>query len=366
MKPIFVATLSLALALFTTLPARAQSSPGTIVEIAAGNPDFSTLVAAAQAAGLVETLSGPGPFTVFAPNNAAFEKLPAGTVETLLQDTNRLRQILLYHVVPGRVRSTDLSAGKAITAQGAAVTVDLSAGVKINDSTVIAADIEASNGIIHVIDSVLLPPPNIVEIAAGNPDFSTLVTAVQAAGLVDALSADGPYTVFAPNNAAFAKLPAGTVEALLQDTNRLRHILLYHVNHGPRLRSTDLQSGVISTMHGGLAKIDLSSGVKINQASVIAADIEASNGIIHVIDEVILPGGGTDDQTVSVSAKGDQITVVWPFLNGQTQVLEASPSLSSPSWTALNEPVTTADGVNKVSLPANTQSQFFRVRSTSP
>lgn len=343
----------------------AQSSPGTIVDIAAGNPNFSTLVAAAQAAGLAQTLSGPGPFTVFAPNNAAFAKLPAGTVEALLQDTNRLRKILLYHLTRDRVRSTDLSAGKVITVQGAAASVFLTNGVTINNSAVINADIEASNGIIHVIDSVLLPPPTIVEIAAGNPDFSTLVAAVQTAGLADALSADGPYTVFAPNNAAFAKLPAGIVEALLQDTNRLRHILLYHVNHGPRLRSAGLQTGVISTMHGGLAKISVASGVKINQGNVIAADIEAGNGIIHVIDEVILPGGGTESASLSVTAKGNQLTLVWPFVTGQTQVLEAAASLTS-TWAAPNASVTTSDGVNKVTLPADGPNQFFRIRSTSP
>jgi transforming growth factor-beta-induced protein len=340
--------------------------PPNIVEIAAGNPDFSTLVTAVQAAGLVDALTAMGPYTVFAPNDAAFAKLPAGTVEALLQDTNRLRQILLYHLIRDRARSTDLSSGKIITLQGSAANLSLTNGVKVNDSAVIAADIEASNGIIHVIDTVLLPPPNIVEIAAGNPDFSTLVTAVQAAGLVDALTARGPYTVFAPNNAAFAKLPAGTVEALLQDTNRLRHILLYHVNHGPRLRSSDLQSGAISSMHGGLARVTVSSGVKINQANVIAADLEAGNGIIHVIDEVILPDGGIESQTVSVTAKGNQLTIIWPFINGQTQVLETTTSLAAPSWNPLTAPVTTSDGINKVTLSGEVVNQFFRIRSTSP
>ncbi|HEX7863174.1 MAG TPA: fasciclin domain-containing protein, partial [Verrucomicrobiae bacterium] len=280
--------LSIAALLISPPASRSQTPSGTIVDIAAGNSDFSTLVAAVQAAGLVETLSGPGPFTVFAPNNAAFAKLPAGTVEALLQDTNRLRQILLYHVVPGRVRSTDLSAGKVVTTQGAAVTVNLTNGVKVNDSAVIAADIEASNGVIHVIDTVLLPPPNIVEIAAGNSDFSTLVAAVQAAGLVETLSERGPFTVFAPNNAAFAKLPAGTLEALLQDTNRLRKILLYHVVAGSA-RSTDLSGEKLITVQGAAANVTLTNGVKVNGSTVIAADIEASNGVIHVIDTVLLP-----------------------------------------------------------------------------
>ncbi len=307
----------------------------TLVEIAAGNPDFSTLVAAVQAAGLAETLAGPGPLTVFAPNNAAFAKLPPGTVDALLADPARLRQVLLYHVVRSRVRSTDLVAGAVATVQGAAVRVSLTGGVKVNDSNVIAADIEAANGVVHVIDSVLLPPPDLVQVAVSNPEFSTLVTALQAAGLVDALKGPGPFTVFAPNNAAFAKLPPGTIEALLADTNRLRHILLYHVHSGPR----------------------------INQARVLAANVEAGNGVIHVIDEVILPGGGfvPEGAELSVVVLGGEATVVWPAREGAAPVLESAPSPAGP-WTAVSAPIATADGIQKVKVPATAANQFFRLR----
>lgn len=131
----------------------------TIVDVAAENGSFTTLLAAAEAAGLVEALSGDGHLTVFAPTDDAFGKLPAGTVEALLEDTDTLRGILLYHVVDGVVMSTDLTDGmKAATLNGGAtVTIDLDHGVKVNDATVVAADIEASNGVIHVIDTVLLP-----------------------------------------------------------------------------------------------------------------------------------------------------------------------------------------------------------------
>jgi uncharacterized surface protein with fasciclin (FAS1) repeats len=131
-----------------------------IVEIAAGNPDFSTLVAAVKAAGLAETLSGTGPFTVFAPTNAAFAKLPAGTVENLLKPENKdqLTAILTYHVVAGEVMAADVvKLSSANTVNGKAVTIDTSNGVKINDATVTATDIDASNGVIHVIDTVILP-----------------------------------------------------------------------------------------------------------------------------------------------------------------------------------------------------------------
>jgi uncharacterized surface protein with fasciclin (FAS1) repeats len=131
-----------------------------IVEIASGNKDFSTLVAAVVAAGLAETLSGKGPFTVFAPTNEAFAKLPAGTVEELLKPENKekLASILTYHVVAGKVMSKDLSNGqKAKTVNGQEITVAIGNGVKIENATVLTADLEASNGVIHVIDSVIMP-----------------------------------------------------------------------------------------------------------------------------------------------------------------------------------------------------------------
>lgn len=132
----------------------------TIVDIAAGNPDFSTLVTAVKAAGLAETLSGEGPFTVFAPTNAAFAKLPAGTVEDLLKPENKdkLTAILTYHVVAGEVKAADVvKLSSADTVNGKAVTIDASSGVKVNNATVTATDIDASNGVIHVIDTVILP-----------------------------------------------------------------------------------------------------------------------------------------------------------------------------------------------------------------
>ncbi len=132
----------------------------TIVEIASENADFETLVAAVQAAGLVETLSAEGPFTVFAPTDAAFAALPEGTLESLLLPENKdqLIAILTYHVVPGAVMSTDLSDDMtAATVQGGDIMIDLDSGVMVNDATVVSADIEASNGVIHVIDKVILP-----------------------------------------------------------------------------------------------------------------------------------------------------------------------------------------------------------------
>jgi len=283
--------------------APADESPGTIVDIAVSAGNFETLVAAVSAAGLVETLQGEGPFTVFAPTDEAFAALPEGTLEALLADPQgQLTQILLYHVVPGKVMSTDLSDGMtAETLQGSPVTFSIKDGVvKVNDATVIAADIEASNGVIHVIDAVILPPSeeaaeeapgNIAEVAAAAGNFETLLAAVEAAGLVDALTSEGPFTVFAPTDEAFAALPEGTVESLLADPEgALTQILLYHVVPG-KVMSTDLSDGMTAeTLQGSPVTFSIKDGVvQVNEATVIAADIEASNGVIHVIDAVILP-----------------------------------------------------------------------------
>jgi uncharacterized surface protein with fasciclin (FAS1) repeats len=154
------AILAASVAAFTTFGA-ASAFAKDIVETAVGAGSFTTLVAAVQAAGLVDTLKGPGPFTVFAPTDDAFKKLPAGTVENLLKPENKaqLVKILTYHVLPGKVLSKDI-AGKTLsvkTVEGSEVSIDAMSGVKINGATVVKADIEASNGVIHVIDQVLLP-----------------------------------------------------------------------------------------------------------------------------------------------------------------------------------------------------------------
>ncbi len=286
--------------------APADEGPGTIVDIAVGAGNFTTLVAAVSAAGLVETLQGDGPFTVFAPTDEAFAALPEGTIEALLADPEgALTQILLYHVVAGKVMSTDLSDGMmADTVQGSPITISIADGVvKVNDAQVVVADIEASNGVIHVIDAVILPPSDeeeaagaeslgsIAEVAAAAGGFSTLLTAVTEAGLVDALSGKGPFTVFAPTDEAFAALPEGTIENLLADPQgALTDILLYHVVSG-KVMSSDLSDGMTAaTLQGAPITITIADGVvKINDATVIAPDIEASNGVIHVIDAVILP-----------------------------------------------------------------------------
>lgn len=275
------------------------ANPGKpdIVDTAVKAGSFNTLVAAVKAAGLVETLKGDGPFTVFAPTDEAFAKLPKGTVESLLKPENKkqLQAILTYHVIAGKVKAADVvKLSSAKTVQGELVDVVVNDdGVKVDQANVIKTDIEASNGVIHVIDSVLLPADkNIVEIAASNDSFSTLVAAVKAAGLVDTLQGDGPFTVFAPTNDAFAKLPEGTVENLLKPENRekLVSILTYHVVPGKVTASDVVTLSSAKTVNGKTVKVNASGkGVQINNANVVKTDIEATNGVIHVIDTVILP-----------------------------------------------------------------------------
>jgi len=303
MKRLMSLLMSLVLLIGIGVPA--FSADKDIVEIAVGNEDFSILVAALQKAELVGALQGEGPFTVFAPTNAAFEKLLASlgiTAEDLLNHP-QLKEVLLYHVVSGQVLSTDLSNGMtAPTLSGENIKVDLTNGVKINSSSVTTADVMATNGVIHIIDSVLVPstfklnpepavPATVVDVALSNSDFSILVAALQKADLVGALQGEGPFTVFAPTNAAFEKLLAAlniSASDLLNQPD-LAKVLLYHVVSG-KVMSTDLSNGLeAATLNGEKVKFDLSSGVKVNQSGVTAADIEAGNGVIHVIDTVLVP-----------------------------------------------------------------------------
>jgi len=271
----------------------------TITDIVVAGADFSTLEAAVIAAGLAETLAGPGPFTVFAPTNAAFAALPAGTVDALLADPDALADILKYHVVSGRVNAaTVVTLKMATTLQGEDITLAVVDGDVILNGTVkvTMTDIAADNGIIHVIDGVLLPPTEpvsntIVDIVVANPDFSTLETAVLAAGLAETLAGPGPFTVFAPTNAAIGALPPATLNALLADPDALANVLLYHVVSGRVDAATVVTLTKATTLQGSDITLAVVNGMVIlnGTVKVTMTDIEADNGIIHVIDGVLLP-----------------------------------------------------------------------------
>ena len=279
-------------------PTEAETT--TVADIIAGSDDHFVLNALLDSTGLDETLSGEGPFTVFAPTDASFDAIDPFVLLDLLTDNDALAEILTYHVAGGTVLSTDLSDGQTITTvNGADVTVSIMDGtVMINDATVIVADLVADNGVVHVIDVVLTvpdpAPSTVVDIIVNSPDHNLLELAVGAAGLVEALSGDGPFTVFAPTDAAIAALVAAldiTADELLA-LETLGDILKYHVV-GAAALSTDLSDGqLLTTLQGGDVEISTAMGVMVNDANVIVADLVADNGVVHVIDAVLsLPAG---------------------------------------------------------------------------
>jgi uncharacterized surface protein with fasciclin (FAS1) repeats len=267
-----------------------------IVDTAVAAGSFKTLAAALGAADLVDALKGDGPFTVFAPTDEAFAALPEGTVETLLKPENKalLTAILTYHVVPGNLKAEDVVGGAPlVTLNGQKIDLDTSDGVKVDGANVVKTDIGTSNGTIHVIDAVIMPSTkDIIETAVAAGSFKTLAAALGAAELVETLQGDGPFTVFAPTDEAFAALPAGTVESLLKPENKakLQAVLTYHVVPGRIYAADAIKAGKAKTVQGSKVTIKAKDGkVTVDGANVVAADIDSSNGVIHVIDAVILP-----------------------------------------------------------------------------
>jgi uncharacterized surface protein with fasciclin (FAS1) repeats len=291
----------LALPLALTLGACDDDDPLTIedpvdiIMTAADAGSFSTLLTALDVASLTGALQGPGPFTVFAPTDAAFAAIDPDVLTDLLADTELLAAVLTYHVVPGLYTAADVAGlSSAPTLNGKAVALSFDGTtVMVDGATVVAADIEASNGIIHVIDQVILPEPiaDIVQVATGAEIFSTLLGAVEAAGLTETLKMDGPYTVFAPTNDAFDNVDPDALNALLADTEALAAVLTYHVVPGSFSAADVLASDFLLTANGAQAPISLNSeGLpRIDEAIILDTDIGARNGIIHVIDRVIFP-----------------------------------------------------------------------------
>lgn len=270
----------------------------TIVELAQATPNLSTLVAALQAADLVSTLNGDGPFTVFAPVNSAFAALGQDQIDRLLADENQalLQEVLTYHVVPGRILAADLEDGQTVTTvEGSTLTIDLDGGPTVNGVSIIDTDITALNGVVHLIDGVLTQTLDIVDVATVQ-GFDTLLAAAAAADLDDDLQGAGPFTVFAPTEQAFADLLEAldvTAEELLARED-LADILLYHVVAGEAF-AADLSDGqVLTTLQGGTLTVDITGGTVSlvganNTVTVVLPNVDASNGVIHAIDAVLLP-----------------------------------------------------------------------------
>lgn len=264
----------------------------TVAEAAAASAELTTLTSALTAAGLVSTLNGTGPFTVFAPVNSAFAALPADVVQRLLDAGNReiLTKVLTFHVVPGRITAAQLQNGQTLTTvEGTTLPVTVANGVvTVGGARVTTADVNASNGVVHLMDGVLLGSLDIVDQAVVR-GFSALVSAVTTAGLVSALRG-GTLTVFAPTNAAFAAIPGGAPTT----PAGLTPVLQLHVV-GSRALSSQLTEGqqLPTLLTGTSLTVSLTNGVRVtgprNSAAVTTADIVAKNGVIHVVDTVLLP-----------------------------------------------------------------------------
>lgn len=275
-----------------------------IVELAQNTPDLSILVEAVVAAGLAPALS-TGKLTVFAPTNSAFAALLTElgvTKDALLADKALLTAVLSYHVLGTTVARADIPVGKAITPlAGGFFKIETTGGLKVTDgrnrvSNITATDIRASNGVVHLVDRVLLPAnKDIVATASALPDFSILVEAVVAAGLVSALQGAGPFTVFAPTNAAFADLLGElnvTKQALLANTALLTKVLTYHVVPARVLKAEVPVNTAITTLQGQSLSVGADLVItdqNMRKSSIVATDVFTSNGVIHAVNKVLLP-----------------------------------------------------------------------------
>jgi uncharacterized surface protein with fasciclin (FAS1) repeats len=308
---------------------------------ASNNPLLSTLVAAVTEAGLVDTLNSDGPFTIFAPANDAFAAIPAADLDAVLADQDLLTSILTYHVVAGqRLDAAALGeAGTVETVNGATLEFGPD-GTTVNGVAVLCSNVVTSNATVHIIGEVLMPPADgamptstdapassdgeeaaammepsgplcsaipadgegsfagmtddpAATAASNNPALSTLVAAVTEAGLVDTLNSDGPFTIFAPANDAFAAIPADALDAVLADQDLLTSILTLHVVAGAELSSADLiEMGMATTVNGAditFASADDGSITVNGQAMIGCADIHTANATVHIIDAVLMP-----------------------------------------------------------------------------
>lgn len=275
-----------------------------IVEVAQNTPELSILVEAVVAAGLAPTLS-TGMLTVFAPTNTAFAALLAElgvTKDALLANKPLLTAVLTYHVLGSRVPRADVPLGKAITPlSGGFFKIESSGGLKVTDgrnrvTNITATDINASNGVVHLVDRVLLPADkDIVATASALPDFSILVEAVAAAVLVGTLQGAGPFTVFAPTNAAFAALLMElgvSKEALLANKPLLTSVLTYHVIPARVLKAEVPINTAITTVQGETLMVNATLAItdqRMRMSNIVATDVFTSNGVIHAVDKVLLP-----------------------------------------------------------------------------
>jgi uncharacterized surface protein with fasciclin (FAS1) repeats len=310
----------------------------TVNEIIENSNVHETLEVAVGAAALNGVLSTDGPFTVFAPTDAAFDALPDGTVDALVADPAALTPILLYHtIIGGEVQSGDLSKGQIVeTANGTAfVEITSDNRVFIDNAEVTIVDLQGDNGVVHVIDAVLLPTrETVVDVVINSDAHNTLETAVTLARLAGTLSGDGPFTVFAPTDDAFNAADPVTIQAALDDPDGLlTTVLTYHVVAGA-VTSDMLSTGLVPTFQGESLDVVVDNGtVTVNGATVIQPDIEVDNGVVHVIDGVLLPPTLTNTAEVAY-----ELVSIYP--NPTTDIL----TVNAENVTGANYSILGSDG----------------------
>lgn len=280
----------------STAPTTVPLPMGDIVGTALTAHVFTELAGLAVDADLVETLRG-GPFTVFAPTDDAFAKLPLPVLHAVQDNPDLLKSVLLHHVVAGAISPDQLKEGELETVAGTKLAVTQHDGKWFVDGNPVGADVQATNGYVYVMSDVLVPGQlvgTVVDVAVAFKDagFGTLVDAVTAADLVDTLAGEGPFTVFAPVDAAFEALPAATLDAALADpSGLLTTVLTYHVVPGKVTTDQFVDGGTLKTVQGEelTTTLDADGNWLINGNPIAVQNIQASNGVIHAMGAVLLP-----------------------------------------------------------------------------
>lgn len=272
-------------------PTTTAASVDDIVGTALVAGVFTELAGGVVSANLIDTLRSPGPFTVFAPTDAAFAKLPDAVLKAVQNNPELYKTVLTYHVVPGALNVADLQPGELTTVSGEKLTITKDgATTYVNGNAIATPDVDVSNGVIHIMGDVLVPPiGDIVKVATTLPGFGTLAKLVTQADLISTLQSAGPFTVFAPMDTAFEKLPSATVTAVTSDKALLTKVLTYHVLPG-KLSTADLKEGKLKTVAGVEITVTKKDGQTFIDGKPIAVgNVEATNGIIHVMTDVLVP-----------------------------------------------------------------------------
>lgn len=278
----------------TPLPPTATPPRPTPTELLATDGRFSTLLTALETTQLAETINAAPTLTLFAPTDAAFAALGTDTLTALLADPDALALALRYHALPEALPVFDLAVRNGVTTLAEidiAISLDSSSNVVLNTTTTVVEDnFTTHNGFIHVIDTALTPPGDLLTVLADRGNFTTLLTAIDTAGLTTTLSGDGPFTLFAPTNSAFANLPDGELTALLANPDTLARRLLYHILPDAVYRWDLMLELERATVLGPTIAIYddcYKAFLNMDEATILTQDLVATNGIIHVIDSVL-------------------------------------------------------------------------------